>query len=584
MAYNFYYNTVTTEAFALVEQNIEQHEIVINERVNRYNAAIFDMVIDREIIRASEALFTDDINAQIINLHNIQILLRDYAFFYNNIRGIAFISDNGQHVSFTKGYSEEARVIWSVDEFREEIHQRFSTEEGISYISTLNLSIGEREDYAIIFGIPVRNLHNNNQTGVLAVAIDANILNFDNRAAQTGSANHLKTGVTTVIVDSNDKILATENMNNILKTYQSFLDMNFPNHNNLHEMRRDLEKVNWEIIKVIDLDVYLHNIHIFSRWVIVLTIMITLVFLLISYVFTRRYIGKISKIAQRIKSYPDDVGEVVHVDIDDKDELYTIARQFNIMIKRVNDLVSALKRKNVEVEEAAIRQKHAEIKALESQINPHFLFNTLDSINWMAIEKGEEDISNMLGSLGSLLRYSVSNIETIVLLEAEISWLRKYIYLQRVRFNYSFDCSYDIEEESLRFPIYKMLLQPIVENIIIHGFADMKSGGNIFVESYVTKDNNLVINIEDNGKGIPNDKLAKIREEINQGVALNSDSIGISNVINRLKIYYHGNAKLVVDSELGQGTKVMLTIPYTTSGNGVYVDYGIEHVQSPTEK
>ena len=102
--------------------------------------------------------------------------------------------------------------------------------------------------------------------------------------------------------------------------------------------------------------------------------------------------------------------------------------------------MNALKQKNEEIRIAAENQKHAEIVALEAQINPHFLYNTLESINWRAIDHGEEEISNMLGTLGSLLRYSVSNIDMEVYLQAEICWLEKYVFLQRDRFHNSFDC------------------------------------------------------------------------------------------------------------------------------------------------
>ena len=113
----------------------------------------------------------------------------------------------------------------------------------------------------------------------------------------------------------------------------------------------------------------------------------------------------------------------------------------------------------------------------------------------------------MLGTLGSLLRYSVSNIEMMVVLEAEISWLKKYIFLQRDRFHDSFDCQYDINEGALSFPIYKMLLQPIVENTILHAFEEVKEGGMIEVKAFVRGDKRLEIHIKDNGCGIRGDVL-----------------------------------------------------------------------------
>ncbi|HIU77044.1 MAG TPA: sensor histidine kinase, partial [Candidatus Pelethocola excrementipullorum] len=370
-----------------------------------------------------------------------------------------------------------------------------------------------------------------------------------------------KTGVKTVIVDEEDRIMDSDYPSYITKRYRQFVDEIFPEGANLSIWEERIGDTGWKIINIIDQDVYLKNIYLFTRIVFFFAIGITFIFFTLVFLVSRKYIGTISKIAKGIGEYGITQGEAVRVDVDEKDELYVIARQFNQMTRRVNALVNTLKHKNREIQEAVTRQKHAEIKALEAQINPHFLFNTLDSINWRAIEHEEEEISDMIGALGSLLRYSISNIDTVVVLEAEISWLRKYIFLQRDRFYNSFDSTYDIQEEALSFPIYKMLMQPIVENIILHAFENVREGGMIFVQAYIQEDGCLYMKIKDNGSGITEEKLADIRKEIEDGGPLNGESIGISNVINRLRIYYRGDAKLEVESVYGEGTEFVMIIP-----------------------
>lgn len=167
----------------------------------------------------------------------------------------------------------------------------------------------------------------------------------------------------------------------------------------------------------------------------------------------------------------------------------------------------------------------------------------------------------MLGTLGSLLRYSVSNIDMMVVLEAEISWLKKYVFLQRDRFQDSFDCCYEIAEEAMSFPIYKMLLQPIIENTILHAFEEVKEGGLITVRAFVRPDRRLEIHIRDNGCGMSEDVVSSIQAEIGRNGPLNSERIGISNVIHRLRIYYHEEAQIYVNSWLGEGTEFTLVIP-----------------------
>lgn len=183
-----------------------------------------------------------------------------------------------------------------------------------------------------------------------------------------------------------------------------------------------------------------------------------------------------------------------------------------------------------------------------------------------AIENDEEEISDMLATLGSLLRYSVSNIESMVCLEAEISWLKKYVFLQRDRFQNSFDCVYDVTEDAMGFPVYKMLLQPIIENTILHAFENVKEGGMINIEACVRKDGKLEIHIRDNGCGMDTLTLERIRKEIGENGALNSESIGISNVIHRLRIYYQEEADIMVKSKLGSGTEFILVIPRKDPG------------------
>jgi len=151
-------------------------------------------------------------------------------------------------------------------------------------------------------------------------------------------------------------------------------------------------------------------------------------------------------------------------------------------------------------------------------------------------------------------------------LGAEISWLEKYIFLQRDRFQNSFDCQYDITDEAMQFPIYKMLLQPIIENIILHAFEDVKEGGMIDVRAFVRLDGKLEISIRDNGCGMTEETLAEIQKEISEKGALNSKSIGISNCLHRLRIYYQDEADIVVNSKPGKGTEFILIIPDKQEG------------------
>lgn len=556
-----YYNRILKGAYSLVEQNARQHEVVVQERLDSYKSVLYELLTNTECIELAKSIKYGDEPSLIIDEAHMETILRGSVYTYDGIRSAAFIADSGHYTAYSKWYSSTMESIWSDAEQREKIYDLVDKEQRLTYIPTQNLSNRERrDDYVIMIGYPIKNLRTKKQSGVIVIALADDVLLFDDSQRVQGNGTETN-GVTTVIVDKEERILAGAEHSYVNKNYNNFLKEQYGNIKRVSENRQAIQGTGWSIINIIDTAVYRRDIYQLVGVVFILTIGITVFFFMLVFLISGRYIGTIHRIAQNIHDYEGTERELMNVDVDEKDELYVIVRQFNKMTARVNSLVETLRQRNEEIKAAAISQKHAEIKALEAQINPHFLFNTLDSINWRAIEHDEEEISNMLGALGSLLRYSVSNIDMQVVLEAEISWLKKYVFLQRDRFQDSFDCRYDITEEALAFPIYKMLLQPIIENTILHAFEEVKEGGIIDVKAYIRTDNKLQISIRDNGCGMSEDTLAEIKKEINEKGPLNSKSIGISNVIHRLKIYYHEEAEITVTSKLGQGSEFVLVIP-----------------------
>lgn len=216
----------------------------------------------------------------------------------------------------------------------------------------------------------------------------------------------------------------------------------------------------------------------------------------------------------------------VVVPVQSFDEIGTIADNFNEMTVKVRELIR-------EVTEAEENRKNAEIRALEAQINPHFLYNTLDSINWMAIEKEEYEISKMIRNLGVILRYSVNKSNQIVTIRELADWLEKYISLQQMRFNDAFSYRLNIEEETYTEKVYKLLLQPFVENAIIHGFKEMESGGLLQIDIMAAEHGQgIIIIIEDNGAGMPQEML-KCFNNKEEAIKDEGKSIGLHNAFSQ---------------------------------------------------
>ncbi len=226
-------------------------------------------------------------------------------------------------------------------------------------------------------------------------------------------------------------------------------------------------------------------------------------------------------------------------------EIETIADAFNDMMKKLNV--------------ALTKQQEAQIAALEAQINPHFLYNTLDTINWMAIDKDEYDISNAISALANILRYAIVNSNGEVTIRDEMEWLRKYIYLQQYRVKNSFSYNAFVEPDAQTAIVHKLLLQPFIENAIKHGFTPDQEDARLGV--YVgCKDNFLQISIEDNGKGMASDIIEKINSRDFETLKGNTN-IGISNVVTRLEMYYGNEGKMRAEPGREKGSLIIIEIP-----------------------
>lgn len=252
----------------------------------------------------------------------------------------------------------------------------------------------------------------------------------------------------------------------------------------------------------------------------------------------------------------------VHIDSKRSDELGSLARAFDQMVRNIKRLIETTYRQE-------LLAKEAEFKTLQAQINPHFLYNTLDMINWRLLAKGDIETSQSIVQLGQILQYSMS-AQAIVSLMDELQNIENYLALRRS--NRDPDFQYSISKvggEKVRLP--KLSLQPIVENSILHGFAGRSFGNELSVRGFPERDNKYCIEISDNGIGIDNadiDLVSKLGTPNSQILMPESTKchIGIKNVDQRIKYLYGGAFGVSVYSQYGLGTKVRIIVPEDCSG------------------
>ena len=232
-------------------------------------------------------------------------------------------------------------------------------------------------------------------------------------------------------------------------------------------------------------------------------------------------------------------------------EIIQLDATFNEMMRRIRYLADKLLQEQE-------NQRKSELKALQNQINPHFLYNTLDSIIYM-IDKGEnQKAEEMIVALSKFFRISISRGKTIIPLKDEVEHVRNYLLIQKIRFGDQFTYSIDVDPSLYQYSCIKLILQPLVENAIEHGLNDNESGGKIEIIG-TQNENYIILKIKDNGYGISEDKLEQIYksfrdDSIHQGV-------GLKNVYQRIKIYYGEEADIKIDSLFDEGTIISIYIP-----------------------
>ncbi|MEH7274279.1 sensor histidine kinase [Neobacillus vireti] len=312
----------------------------------------------------------------------------------------------------------------------------------------------------------------------------------------------------------------------------------------------------WSIVKRIPYDVLYQG----ARETALINILIgfaTLVFAMLGTMFVsfkltapiKVLIGNMKKVEKgELKADFDSLGT---------DEIGMLGRHFKLMLAKIDELIESEYKLEIE-------NKASQLRVLQSQINPHFLYNALQSIGTLALKSNAVPVYSLLTSLSNIMRYSMNMKDDIVSFGSELNHVKSYLSLQKQRFDEQFEFKLNIEEEVKEIHVPKMILQPIVENCFKHGFDQRIENAWIEIEALFENDNRVVIHVKDNGIGPSNDQLEKIRQELFHGNSKTDkqrESIGLKNIYDRLQIYYHNQANLIINRNEEGGFTVTIQIP-----------------------
>ena len=315
---------------------------------------------------------------------------------------------------------------------------------------------------------------------------------------------------------------------------------------------KTLDNSNWKIIGVTFLD---ETVNSRVNTMIIVSVLIFLLVVLMSFLsgrlFSRLFTKPVKKLSSAMRAFEDNAAGFVYEPVLGAIEVNSLSDSFEHLVKRIQQLMEEVKN-----EETTLRK--TELKALQAQINPHFLYNTLDSISWMCEEGKNEEAVTMVNSLAKLFRISISRGQEIIPIDKEVQHAECYLQIQKYRYTNQFDYELDIQESCKDYLCNKITLQPMIENALYHGL-NMIDEGHIIIRIFEDGDD-VIMEVEDNGVGMTQEQI----DNLFVSDITDKRGIGVKNVNDRIKIYFGERYGITIKSELDVGTVVSIRIPKIT--------------------
>lgn len=513
-----------------IEINLSKADQCLDMALDKYATILYDLCTNDEIIDIVESINQneDDLN---VNSSTIRHQLNHICNRNDAIAGITLVTANGKTLFYDRLSSSSVNSTWADTVTVPEIVN------GEAYVALKEPVMTDIDDQFYIFQI-ARNLVDyrdvHKQLGTVILSIDEEVLQDATKSGEQARI-YIRDGDSVICAPDKKEIGMT-------KAETQGEDVKVVEHVNERSgwiIQNNQSLVNYKMMMMEQV----------FFWILIGIGTVLALVALVTY-FTNplmKYVDTMVEVMNEVEL--GNFQARIPIDEELSEDITRIGSGFNEMVEKIDELISQVKL-------AVMEQKNAEISALEAQIDPHFLYNTLDTINWKAIGNEQYEISEMIGALADILRYTVKNAGGETSVERELAWLHEYTLLQGAKLGKELQTEIEVPEELLQFKIHKLLLQPFVENAIKHGLFNKE--GACILKIFMRKAQNQVhIIIEDNGRGIPKETIQKLNDpEYPMG-----EHLGIDNVRKRLKLYYSEDAVIYFESEEGKYTKVHLFIP-----------------------
>ncbi|QTH41342.1 sensor histidine kinase [Cohnella sp. LGH] len=321
----------------------------------------------------------------------------------------------------------------------------------------------------------------------------------------------------------------------------------------------------WKLVGIAEKDRFQTAVQSSRHFIWMLAAISTLLPTSLIFIMLRSYNYRIRRLSRHMEKAKNEKFDLI-VLREGTDEIGGLIRSYNRMAAQIESLINDVYKLEIQQKDMELERIRAEMKLLQSQVNPHFLFNTLNALLVVSAKNGYTEVTDIIRNLSQMLRRMLSWTDSPVTLQDELHFTEMYLKIEKFRFSDRFDYVFNIEEEAAGCLLPKMCIQPIVENACKHGLQAVKGQRVIRIEAR-RSDAYLQVQIEDNGKGMDEQRLTEIRSLMNGSLDAD-ENVGIRNVYKRLRLHYGERVDFYIDSRPGEGTRVSFRIPALSSNEG----------------
>lgn len=520
------------EAVVNLEDSVGQIAENLNKVFYGYNKILSFLVNDDQVASILNNNTDDNPYSKYVNLSMIPTFFNTFLFTNEEIEQLTVYTSNTL-------ISNRIPTVRSLDEIEEKPWYAYEmNSRKVNWLIEDGNLLGLYKYYKPFNGAP---------DNMLMVTMNSNkVFGFE-------TANYKGFGA--FIVDNEDKVIyvntmrpnQTEVIAKIMKAKKSKLAIGGVKY---AIVKKQISELDWSLYYYVPYSAL--SIH--AKGIIVATLAIMLgcllILIFITRIFTITFVSRIEKLNNKMKFVEEGHLEI-SVLSDSWDEIGELTNRFGKMLGNINSLIE-------EAYQNKIIQKHAEMRALQAQINPHFLYNTLSVINWKAIEMDAQEISEITTNMSTFYRTILNRGNNIITIQDELENIKSYIAIQLVMHDKSFEVEYEIDEKIIKYKMINIILQPIIENAIEHGIDQRcDNEGKLIITGTLEEDCSIRFTVRDNGPGMDS-------HMITQSLSKESKGYGLMNVDQRLKILFGEGYGLSISSELGRGTCVTVKIPLYT--------------------